>query len=218
MPGFTRRQSCATGRQTADSIETSSELVRPRLEGECREVTVAFADIRGFTTLAECIPLEELITVLNTYLSTIIQAFLEQGGMISKLGGDSVMAVWNAPVDCPKHALLATVAALEAQRAVHNLQMSEITLARVGFGIGINTGRVIAGGIGCEDKLEYSVIGDAVNIASRITDTAPAGKVWVAASTFDSIEGYITARPLKPMAVKGKRQPVKAYEVLDIYK
>jgi len=111
-----------------------------------------------------------------------------------------------------------TADTVERVSGAGSLQMQECTLPRMGFGIGINTGKVVAGSFGYADRLEYSVIGDAVNIASRLTDIAPAGQVWVAASTFDSIEGYITAKPLKPIVVKGKRHPIKAYEVLDIYK
>lgn len=187
-----------------------------RFEGERREVTVAFADIRGFTTLAECIQPEELITVLNAYLSAVVEVFARYKGVINKFGGDSVMAVWNAPADCREHPLLATVAAIEAQRAVKELHKRGFTLPRISLGIGINTGQVIAGDIGCADCLEYSVIGDAVNIASRLTEVVPAGKVWVTLNTFEKVEDYFSARSLSPLAVKGKRHLIKAYEILDI--
>ena len=187
-----------------------------RLEGERREVTVAFADIRGFTTLAECMQPEELITVLNTYLSAVVEVFAKYKGVISKFGGDSVMAIWNAPTDCREHPLLATAAAIEAQQAVKELHKRDFTLPRISFGIGINTGEVIAGKIGCVDRLEYSVIGDAVNITSRLTEAVPAGKVWVTLNTFEMVEDYFSAKSLAPLAVKGKRHPIKAYEVLNI--
>ncbi len=202
---------------TASVIDATLKERELRLGGEQREITVAFADIRGFTTLADCLQPQELVIVLNTYLSTIIKVFFKYGVMINKLGGDSVMAVWNAPRDCEEHALVATVAAFEAQRAIGALQKRELTLPKIGFGIGINTGKVIAGNIGCEDSLEYSVIGDTVNVAAKLTRFAPGGEVWITADTFELVKDHISAKALGPLAVKGKRQPVKTYEVLDIH-
>lgn len=125
------------------------------------------------------------------------------------------MAVWNVPTDCKEHALLATMAAIDAQQAIRQLQQEELTLPRMDFGIGINTGMVVAGNMGSEDRLEYSVIGDAVNIASRLTSVTPAGKVWIGSDTYELVKDYIRAKPLKPLMVKGKRLPIKAYEVID---
>lgn len=187
-----------------------------RLAGEQREVTVAFADIRGFTTLADCIPPDELVAVLNIYLVTIINVFRKHEGLINKFGGDSVMAVWNAPIDCQEHALLATVAAIGAQRAVSELKRKQPTLPKINFGIGINTGKVIAGSIGCPDCMEYTVIGDTVNIAARLTSVVLGGKVWITTSTSELVQDYISVKPLESLEVKGKRQPVKVYEVEDL--
>jgi adenylate cyclase len=184
--------------------------------GQRREVTVAFADIRSFTTLADCLVPEELVSVLNRYLAVVIKSFLQGRGMIHKLMGDSVMAVWNAPQDLADHALLATRAATEAQQAIRELRREEFTLPKMDFGIGINTGNVITGHFGGEDCQEYSVIGDTVNIAARLTGAAPGGKVWITGSTFEQIEAQVSARPLTLMALKGKRQLVKAYEVTEI--
>ena len=184
--------------------------------GERREVTVAFADIRSFTTLAECLAPEELVSVLNRYLAVVIKNFRQGQGMIHKLMGDSVMAVWNAPQDLADHAFLATRAATKAQQAVRELRKEELSLPKMDFGIGINTGAVITGHFGGEDCRDYSVIGDAVNIAARLTGATPGGKVWITGSTFEQIEAQVSAEPLTPLALKGKRQPVKAYEVTEI--
>ena len=167
-----------------------------RSAGEQREVTVAFADIRGFTTLADCIPPDELVAVLNIYLVTIINVFRKHEGLINKFGGDSVMAVWNASIDCQEHALLATVAAIGAQRAVSELKRKQPTLPKINFGIGINTGKVIAGNIGGEGTLEYTVIGSAVNIAAKLTSATPGGKVWITNDTFELVKNYISAKTL----------------------
>ena len=184
--------------------------------GERREVSIAFADIRSFTTLAECLAPEELVNVLNRYLEVVIKNFRQDQGMIHKLMGDSVMAVWNAPQDLANHAFLAAMAAIKAQQAIRELREEEPTLPKMDFGIGINTGAVITGHFGEEDYREYSVIGDAVNIAARLTGVTPGGKVWITGSTFEQIEAQVSAKPLTPLALKGKRQPVKAYEVTEV--
>jgi len=186
-----------------------------RLGGEEHEVTVAFADVRGFTSISEKMQPEELVRVLNVYLSLVIKAVLKYEGVINKFGGDSITAIWNVPAECEEHALLAIKAALEAQRTISELQ-EEATLPKMDFGIGINTGKAVAGNMGSEDRLEYSVIGDAVNIAARLASAVPGGKVWIGADTFELVKDYITAKPLRPLAMKGKRQPVTAYEVMNI--
>ena len=83
------------------------------------------------------------------------------------------------------------------------------------FGIGINTGKAVAGNMGSEDRLEYSVIGDAVNIAARLASATLGGKVWIGANTFEQVKDYVTAKPLEALTVKGKREPIKAYEIID---
>ncbi|MDD4859430.1 MAG: adenylate/guanylate cyclase domain-containing protein [Dehalococcoidales bacterium] len=184
--------------------------------GERREVTVAFADLRGFTTLADCLPSEELVSVLNTYLSIVAKSFRKYDGLINKFMGDGVMGVWNAPDSCPQHARQATIAAFYAQQAICELQKNQPTLPRIDFGIGINTGSVISGNIGCEEHREYSVIGDAVNVAARVTAAVPGGRIWITLDTMEQAKDCLTVRPLDPLALKGKRQAVKAYEVVDI--
>ena len=187
-----------------------------KLGGEEHEVTVAFADIRGFTSISEKMPPGELVTALNIYLSTVIEKVLEYGGMINKFGGDSVMAVWNAPVECEEHGLSAIKAAVSIQRAIRELQEKERALARMEFGIGINTGKAITGNMGSEDRLEYSVIGDSVNTAFRLASAAPGGKVWIGADTYALVKDFIIAEALEPLAVKGKQEPIQAYEVIGI--
>ncbi|MBU2534589.1 MAG: adenylate/guanylate cyclase domain-containing protein [Chloroflexi bacterium] len=202
--------------QVVDKILTTMREGELELGGKEYEVTVAFADVRGFTSIAENIPPEELVTILNVYLSAVIEAVLNCGGIINKFGGDSVMAIWNAPVECEGHALLAVKAAVNAQSAISGLKEKEKTIAKMEFGIGINTGTAVAGIMGSEDRLEYSVVGDTVNTAARLASSAPGGKVWIGNGTFAEVEGQILAKPLKPLVVRGKREPIQAYEVLDI--
>jgi len=187
-----------------------------KLGGKEHEVTVAFADVRGFTSISEKMQPEELVKALNIYLSIVIKAVLKYDGVINKFGGDSVMAIWNVPVKCEGHALLATKAVVSTQHAIRELQEKETTLPNMEFGIGVNTGKAVAGNMGSEDRLEYSVLGDAVNTAARLASATPGGKVWIGANTFAWVKDYITAKPLEPLSVKGKHEPIQAYEVVDI--
>jgi adenylate cyclase len=198
----------------ADKILAALEEDGLKLGGDQRIVTVAFADIRGFSSLAENTPPDKLVAAVNAYLSAVIDVFLQHDGMINKFGGDGVMAVWNAPTDCPEHALRAATAAVDAQRAVKELEQDP-TLPQIKFGIGVNTGRVTAGNFGCKDRMEYSVIGVPVNIAFRLTSVAPGGKVWLGASTYEMVKNHISARAVEPFMVKGSRQPIRAYEIID---
>jgi adenylate cyclase len=124
------------------------------------------------------------------------------------------MAVWNAPTQCKEHALMAIKAAMDAQRAIMALHQEDASLPKIDFSIGINTGKAMAGNLGSKDRLEYSVIGDAVNVAARLTGIAEAGKVWIGSDTYELVKDYIQAKPLEPFTVKGKREPIKAYEVV----
>ncbi len=187
-----------------------------KLGGEERMVTILFADARNFTGISEKMDTQELVGVLNRYLSVIIKTTLQYDGMVNKFGGDSIMAVWNTPVECRGHALSATMAAIRTQQALKELPDRIKDLPRIEFGIGINTGIVVAGNMGSSDRLEYSVIGDAVNTASRLAGATPGGKVWVGSSTFDLIHDEVVARPLEPLSLRGKREAIQVYEVTDI--
>lgn len=186
------------------------------LEGQQQEVTVVFADVRGYTGMSEKMQPEELVRVLNIYLSVVIKEVLRHKGMINKFGGDSVMAIWNVPTRCEGHALLATKAAVDAQRAIRELQQNDASLPKVDFGIGINTGKAVAGNLGSEDRLEYSVVGAVVNIAARLTSLAESGKVWIGSDTYDLIGDYCVTKPLGTLELRGKQEPIRAYEVVDI--
>jgi adenylate cyclase len=186
------------------------------LEGQQQEVTVVFADVRGYTGMSEKMQPEELVRVLNIYLSVVIKEVLRHKGMINKFGGDSVMAIWNVPTRCEGHALLATKAAVDAQRAIRELQQNDASLPKVDFGIGINTGKAVAGNLGSEDRLEYSVVGAVVNIAARLTSLAESGKVWIGSDTYDLIGDYCVAKPLGTLELRGKQEPIRAYEVVNI--
>ena len=199
-----------------DRILEAQEEHRMELGGEECEVTTLFADVRNFTGISERIEPHELVRALNLYFSTIIKSVIDFNGIINKFGGDSVMAIWNVPVASEEHALLATKAAVSAQQAIKERQEQAPGLVKMEFGIGINTGRAIAGNMGSRDRVEYSVIGNTVNLASRIAGAAPGGRVWIGDGTFEQVKDSIKAAALSPLTIKGKQEPVKVYEVEDL--
>jgi len=199
--------------QIAKEIVSRADTGDLRLGGEQREVSVLFADIRGFTTISEQLSPEATVEMLNTYLSAVSDAVVRHDGIVNKFGGDNIMAVWNAPQSQPGHALLAVKAAWEAQQKVAELQQSDSRLLPVQFGIGINTGIALAGNVGSLGRTEYTVIGDSINTASRICSNATGGEVWIGAETYNQTKDYIETEELESQKLKGKAAPITVYRV-----
>jgi class 3 adenylate cyclase len=199
--------------QVAGKILDMADSGALRLGGELKEVTIMFADIRQYTSLSEKLSPEKVVNILNAYLSVIIEKSLENGGMINKFAGDNIMVVWNTPQEQPDHARLAAKAAWEAQQAMLALQKKEASLPVVQFGIGINTGEVLAGNIGSAGRSEYTVIGDAVNLASRICSATPGGEIWLGPETFTRIQSLIVFDALEARSFKGKSEPVSVFRL-----
>jgi len=201
--------------EVANEILSLADVGRLRLGGEQREVTVLFADMRNFTAASEKMTPEAIVDMLNTYLSIIIDSVLENGGMVNKFAGDNVMAVWNAPQFQTDYARLAVKAACEAQRKIDDLQKDDSSPNKVQFGIGINTGDAVAGNVGSTGRAEYTVIGDAVNLASRICSATPGGKVWIGPETYRQATDYLEVEEMEPQTFKGKAEPVVVYQVVN---
>ena len=199
--------------EVADEIVRLSDSEGLKLGGEEREVTVLFTDIRGFTRLSEQIPPDAIVNILNKYFSVIIDRILANGGMINKFAGDNIMAVWNAPQSQPDHALLAIKSAVESQQAIREMQEKETDLTQVQFGFGIGTGEAIAGNVGSAGRMEYTVIGDAVNLAARICGAAPGGEVWISEETREQVGEEFKVKELEHQRFKGKKEAVAVYQV-----
>lgn len=199
--------------QIAKEIVSRADAGELRLGGEQREVSVLFADIRGFTRISEQLSPEAVVKMLNTYLSVVADAVVQHDGIVNKFGGDNIMAVWNAPQSQPEHALLAARAAWEAQQKLAELQQRHTQPFPVQFGIGINTGIALAGNIGSVGRTEYTVIGDSINVASRICSSTPGGEVWIGAETYNQTKDYIETEKLEPQSFKGKAAPITVYRV-----
>jgi adenylate cyclase len=199
--------------QIAKEIVSRADAGDLRLGGEEREVSVLFADIRGFTQISEQLSPEDVVRILNTYLSIVADSVVQHDGIVNKFAGDNIMAVWNAPQSQPEHALLAVRAAWEAQQKLVELQQSDEQRLPVQFGIGINTGIALAGNVGSAGRTEYTVIGDSVNTASRICSSTPAGEVWIGAETYNQTKDYLETEQLEPQSFKGKEAPITVYRV-----
>ncbi|HEX2069128.1 MAG TPA: adenylate/guanylate cyclase domain-containing protein, partial [Actinomycetota bacterium] len=178
------------------------------------EATILFSDIRGFTTLSEELPAGEVAGILTKHLSAMAEVVLEHGGTISKFTGDGLLAVFGAPDPQPDHAERALRCALAMQVRQQQLNWETWTdgLPPLGMGIGVNSGTVIAGTFGGAGRLEYSVYGDAVNLASRLQSEAAAGEVLAAEATVKAAPG-IPCEPIGAKQVKGRKELVETYRV-----
>ena len=180
------------------------------------EVTILFSDIRGFSTIAERLSAREIADVIGRHLSAMAEVISDHGGTIDKFQGDAVMVVFGAPDPLPDHAAIAVrcAVAMQARQGELNAEGWGVdSVPSLGVGIGLNTGTVIAGAIGGGGRLEYTVIGDAVNVAQRLQSEAEAGQVVVAASTAAAAPG-IPYEPMGSRVVKGREEPVEVFRVL----
>lgn len=186
-----------------------------KLGGEEKEVTILFSDIRRFTSLAERLPPTQILELLNAYFSTMIDIVAENEGMVDKLMGDSVMALFGAPISLGNDPLRAVQCALDMQRAVidFNRAQTEKGLPSLDMGIGINTGPVVAGNIGSARRMEYTVIGDNVNVAARLQGLAGPGEILVSAATLERVQQQVEATAMQPMTLKGKERPVDVFRI-----
>ena len=182
---------------------------RAELGGENRDVTALFADLQGFTPFTEARPPTETVRVLNRYFSAAVPAIFNNGGTIIQFAGDAIVAVFNAPLEQPRHALAAARAALRMQQDIEMIVKEDPTLPR--FRVGIATGAALVGNVGSEEFRNFVAHGDAVNLAARLQTGAQAGQVVVSASTFALIRDVAQVRSLGRFSVKGKSEEVEAF-------
>ncbi len=185
-----------------------------QLGGQRRQITVLFADIRGFTSYSEQQTPEDLVLVLNRYLAAGAEAVLAEQGTIDKFLGDAVMAWFNAPVAQEDHALRAVRAALQLRNRVLGLHRELPPAARLSFGVGIHFGEAVLGLIGTQKRLEYTAIGDSVNTAKRIQENAAENQILISEPVYQMVRKQVIANQLPPLQVKGKQQALRVYEVL----
>jgi adenylate cyclase len=199
------------------SPEIAYELLQRgvTLGGEEREATVLFADIRGFTTLSEQLPPPELIQLLNAYLSRMSRVIEERKGVIDKYIGDEVMAIFGAPLASSDHALRAVMAAVDMLKELQQFNAAEGRNAPLRIGIGIATGSVIAGNVGSPERLNYTVLGDTVNLASRLQGLTKEYGVplLISGTTYEQVATKLPCRLLGKSAVRGRQEETLLYTV-----
>lgn len=191
-----------------------------KLGGEKRELTVFFSDIRGFTTYSEKYEPEKVVSILNEYLTAMTDIILDHDGTLDKFVGDEIMAIWGAPVHQENHAELAVMAALEMLDKLRELQQSwkKQGLEPIDIGIGINTGEMVVGNMGSLKRMDYTVIGDNVNIGARLESLTRQYNchMIISEATYEKVRNTVNAIELAPVTVKGKTKPINIYNVLGL--
>ncbi|MCQ6563013.1 adenylate/guanylate cyclase domain-containing protein [Paenibacillus mendelii] len=202
-------------RTVVDEMLASGEEVT--VGGQRRDISVVFVDIRGFTPMSEKLEPEQVIQVLNEYLDICTKAVFQWNGTLDKFIGDGVMAIFGAPVTLPNHPELAVRAALEMKR--QSAELEERCLREIGvpvrFGVGVNSGPAVVGNIGSEAlRLDYTAIGDTVNLAARLEANAKPGQILISEETLARVGDLFDTVSIGEIKVKGKEHPVLVTEVI----
>ncbi len=208
--------------QVADEILKNPQAYVQTLKGERRKVTIMFADIRNFAPLTEVLPPEEVVALLNHCLSSMTSIILKHEGTIDKFLGDGIMAIFGAPISHVDDVHRATNAAVEIQQLLkkENIKRMELKQQQIFVGIGINVGEAVVGNIGSHDRLDYTVIGDSVNLAARLQELAKGGEIVIS----DGIRQELRKSPLSESAfkisdaidvkIKGKVESINIYKII----
>jgi class 3 adenylate cyclase len=182
-----------------------------------KQLTILFADIRGFTAFSDMAEPEEVITLLNTYLSKMTDLVFKYEGTLDKFLGDGMLVFFNDPVPQPDHAKRAVQMAMDMQERAREIS-TELSVgdSPLRLGIGITTGYVTVGTIGSEHRMEYTVVGTQVNLAARLVGVAEPGQIIINQRTFDMVRDMVDAVEVGPFTVKGFQKPVVAYNVVGV--
>ena len=187
------------------------------LKGTLHEVSILFTDVRGFTAYSENLAPETVVEDLNEYFRIATQFILEQGGYIDKFIGDAVLAVFGAPIPKPDHARRAVQSAWAMQKAFNTQAEKSKNPLLTRIGIGINSGVVVSGNLGSQVKMEYTVIGDNVNVASRLNGLAGPGEIIISQSCYEAAGNLVEVEALPPQKLKGKTELTGVYRVAGFH-
>jgi adenylate cyclase len=190
------------------------------LRAEKRDLTVLFSDIRGFTSISEKLAPEAVVKTLNEHLNMMVSVIFKHGGTLDKFVGDCVMAFWGAPLPQPNHAELAARAALEMIEGLEKLNQKWQSEGRptLKIGVGINSGEMLFGNIGSEQRMDFTVIGDNVNLGSRLEGATKDlhASIVISDATYQRVRDVAEVHPLGEISVKGKEQRILVYELVGI--
>jgi adenylate cyclase len=177
-----------------------------------------FSDIRGFTTMSDGRPAQEIGNTLNEYFEVMVDILFKYSGTLDKFVGDEIIGLFGAPIaieDAPFKAVACAIAMLQGLEEFNRTRAAE-NQTPIRIGIGINTGNVITGSIGSTRALQYTAIGDAMNVASRLVNVAASGEIIISENTYRQVAGRIEATQLPPVKVKGKAEELKVYRVTGL--
>jgi class 3 adenylate cyclase len=188
------------------------------LKGKRVRATIFYSDIRGFTAMSETMTPEEIYGQLNEYFEEMCAIIFEYGGYVDKFIGDCVMAVFSAPYQTPDDAKNAVISAVKQQDKILELSAKWMAEGKREFtvGMGVNTGDVVMGNLGASSRMNYTVIGDNVNVAARLYNVAKGGEIIISEETYLLVKDYVEVDELEPVAVKGKVAPIKIYNVKSL--
>lgn len=200
-----------------NELVDNPELVR--LGGERKKLSVLFSDIANFTTISEGLAPEELVAHLNEYLTSMTEVVFRHAGTLDKYIGDAIIAFWGAPLELEDHGYRTCQAAMEMTRQLDklNTKWTEEKKPLLNFRIGINSGEMIVGNVGGKERFDYTVIGDNVNLASRLetANKVYGTRIMLSEFTYELVKGRVFARELDLIVVKGKTKPVKIFELIS---
>ena len=197
----------------AISRKITAEAADIRLGGESQRITLLFADVRGFTTMAEKMKPREAVEVLNEFFARMTKVIFEHDGTLDKYLGDGLMALFGAPFALQNDAEAAVRAAVDMQKSL--AELNNISgKPPLNIGIGIHTGEAVVGFLGTERRMDYTAIGDTVNVASRLTSQAGPGQIVISRATHDQLGREISCCQLSAMKLKGRAEPIEVHEVV----
>lgn len=204
----------------ATLIDKSPQDVLKAEVGSKENLTILFSDIRGFTSISERLAAEQVVELLNGYLREMVDVIFKHEGTLDKFIGDAIMAFWGAPIRTGDHAMRTVLAAFDMRRQlrIFNQELAAKGGFPLDMGVGINTGDVILGNIGSEKKLDYTIIGDNVNLASRMEGLTKeyGSPILITESTYESIKASVPCRIIDMVRVVGKKQGIRIYEPIDM--
>lgn len=202
-----------------DEISKSGDF-QIKLGGENRDIAVLFVDIRGFTTMSEVLEPEQVVEILNEYLSLTTKSIFDNSGTLDKFVGDATMAVFNSPFDLPDYEFKAVCAAMDIVNGGKALEktLMEKYGRTVGFGVGVNVGPAVVGNIGCEFRMDFTAIGDTVNTAARLEANAKKGQVLISDVLYERVKDRVEVKDIGEIPLKGKSKGVFVYEVTEVHR
>lgn len=190
---------------------------RIKLGGQLQAVTVLFADLQGFTSLSEHTDPQQLLQLLNSYHTFMVNIVLKYGGTIDKFLGDGLMALYNTPIEQDDHVARAVKTALHVQDELYWFAQEIPEEQRTKVNFGIHTGNAIVGNVGSENLMDFTAVGDTVNVAARLQGVAEDGEILVSAPVFEATQDFVFGRSRGHLTVKGRKGTIESYQISNTY-